>query len=69
MVVTMGVTGLATAMSDSLWGVSTSLSVGDPFQRRKSLLWLTRCLIQYDRVATQDVRGALYHRNYGQEVK
>ena len=68
MTVTMGITGLATAMSDSLWGVSTPLSVGDPFQRRKSLLWLTKCLIQYDRVATQDVRGALYHRNYGQEV-
>lgn len=69
MLVTMGVAGLATAMSDSLWGVSTSLSVGDSFQRRKSLVWLTKCLVQYDRVATQDVRGALYHRNYGQEVK
>lgn len=69
MPVTMGISGLATAMSDSLWGVSTSLSVGDCFQRRRSLVWLTKCLIQYDRVATQDARGALYHRDYGQEVK
>ena len=65
----MGLVGLATAMSDSLWGVATALSCGDESQKRSSLVWMTKCLIQHDRVSSQDGRGPLYPRNYGQVIK